>query len=343
MHTPRIALALLAITACVAAADPPATTTPFRSNVKVEVTDQFYIVHSDGIPDHTTGDFPNPHNPNTIKKQNYTFKIPRNPRWSQKITKTPMGPIGVAINGVPFYNPYTAQGTDAAKNEVFDECCGHPDAMGRYHYHIYPKCIHTSFSDKPGEHSPLIGFAFDGYAIYGPLGENGKRPTDLDEYNGHTDSVRGYQYHVTDKFPYIIGGYHGVVETSNTDHGPRDAQGRPLAGGPGGQHQQAQGGNEEGPPPEHGRRRRPPPPRNGDDTQPAPDAGQGKRRPPPPPDGDETRPAPPQGGQGGRRRPPPPREGGQDQAPPPEGRRRPPPPPDGEQPDRDPPPPPPQT
>jgi hypothetical protein len=241
MHTPRIALALLAITACVAATDTP-TTTPFRKNVTVELTDKFFVVHSDGIPDHTTGTFPNPRNPNTIRKQNYTFKIPRTPQWSDKITRTPMGPIGVAINGVPFYNPYTAQGTDAAKNEVFDECCGHPDPMGRYHYHIYPKCIHTSFTDKPGEHSPLIGFAFDGYAIYGPLGENGKKPTDLDECNGHTDKTRGYHYHVTDKFPYIIGGYHGVVETSNIDHGPRDARGRPTGPGPG--------------------HRRPPPPQN---------------------------------------------------------------------------------
>lgn len=228
---------------------PPATqpATPFRSNVNVEVTDLLYIVHSDGIPDHSTGQFPNPHNPNTIRKQNYTFKIPRHPVWSDHITRTPMGPIGVAINGVPFYNPYTAEGRDAAKSEVFDECCGHPDQLGRYHYHIYPKCIHTSFHDEPGKHSPLIGFAFDGYPIYGPNGEDGKPPKDLDECNGHGDPVRGYHYHVTNKFPYIIGGYHGVVEQSNFDHGPRLA---PLDadGGPG-QGQGAGPGQRQAPPP----------------------------------------------------------------------------------------------
>jgi hypothetical protein len=217
---------------------------PFRSNVKVEVTDDLLIVHSDGIPDHETGPFPNPHNPNSIRKQNYTFKIPRHPVWSDHVTRTPMGPIGVAINGVPFYNPYTAEGRDAAKSEVFDECCGHPDQLGRYHYHIYPKCVHTSFTDEPGKHSPLIGFAFDGYPIYGPNGDDGKPPKDLDECNGHSDPVRGYHYHVTNKFPYIIGGYHGVVEQADFDHGPRLA---PLgAGGPGqgpgrGQGQQGQG------------------------------------------------------------------------------------------------------
>src|SRR5947209_5339205 len=56
----------------------------FRDNVKVEVTDDLFIVHSNGIPDHDTGKFPNEHNPNTIREQNYTFKIPRHPKWSEK-------------------------------------------------------------------------------------------------------------------------------------------------------------------------------------------------------------------------------------------------------------------
>lgn len=215
----------------------PANPYGFRSSehIKVQVTDTAIIVKSDGIPDHTTGDFPNRDNPNKIIKQDYTFKIPLKPVKADKITKLPMGPIGVGINGVPFYNPYNAEGQDAAKNEVFDDCCGHPDPMGRYHYHIYPKCIHTSFSDPEKEHSPLIGYAFDGYAIFGPNGDGGKAPADLDECNGHTDATRGYHYHVTNKFPYIIGGYRGVVDASNLDQGPRDAQGRPMGpGGPGG-------------------------------------------------------------------------------------------------------------
>jgi hypothetical protein len=201
------------------AAERPATQPvhPFRPNVKVEVTDDLFIVHSNGLPDHETGPFPNRFNPNTIREQHYTFRIPRHAAKADHVTRLPMGPIGVAVNGVPFYNPYNAEGADAAKNEVFDRCCGHPDPMGRYHYHIYPKCVHTSFKEKPGEHSPLIGYAFDGYAIYGPNGEGGKPPTDLDECNGHDDAARGYHYHVTDKFPYILGGYRGEVERSNFD------------------------------------------------------------------------------------------------------------------------------
>lgn len=233
-----------------------APTNPFRKNVSVQVTDDFLIVRSNGIPDHTTGQFPNRYNPNTIREQDYTFRIPRHPTWSERITPTPMGPIGVAVNGVPFYNPYNAQGRDASKNEVFDECCGHPDPAGRYHYHIYPRCIHTSFKDKPGEHSELIGYAFDGYAIYGPNGEGGHPPADLDACNGHSDPVRGYHYHVTRKFPYIIGGYHGMVETANLDSRQRARQmmdalgapGGPPDGGPGGGPQDDNGGPGDGGP-----------------------------------------------------------------------------------------------
>jgi hypothetical protein len=215
--------ALLPLLLMFIAAERPATTKPahpFRSNVKVELIDDLMIVHSTGLPDHETAKYPNRDNPNEIREQDYTFKIPRQPRRSDTITKLPMGPIGVAINGVPFYNPYNREGQDAAKNEVFDKCCGHPDPMGRYHYHIYPKCIYTSFSDPKGEHSPLIGYAFDGYAIYGPNGEGGAAPKDLDECNGHTDSVRGYHYHVTNQFPYILGGYRGVVDRANFDRRP---------------------------------------------------------------------------------------------------------------------------
>lgn len=192
----------------------------FDANVKVTVTDSALVVKSDGIPTHETGEFPNPRNPNRILKQDYTFYVPRKPQRAEQPTRLPMGPIGVAINGVPFYNPYNHRGQDAVTGlyaEVFDSCCGHPDQMGRYHYHKYPVCLKTPFHDKKGEHSALIGYAFDGYAIYGRQGIDGKPPTDLDECNGHADSKRGYHYHVSEKFPYILGGYRGVVDGRNFD------------------------------------------------------------------------------------------------------------------------------
>ena len=231
---------------------------PFDANVKVEFTGEFMVVHSDGIPTRKTGTFPNEHNPNRILKQDYTFKIPLHPKPAEKPTKTPMGPIGVAVDGVPFYNPYNREGNDAVAGpfaEVFDSCCGHPDQMGRYHYHKYPTCLKSPFHDKPGEHSPLIGYAFDGYGVYGPQSEDGKPPTDLDGCNGHNDAGRGYHYHVTAVAPYLIGAYHGVVDRANFDHGGRFAGAPPggpggPGGGPPGGPPRGPGGRPDGPPPD---------------------------------------------------------------------------------------------
>jgi hypothetical protein len=205
----------------------------FNTGVQVKVTEETLIVKSDGIPDHPTAQFPNDRNPNSIRKQDYTFYIPRKPHRAEKPTRLPMGPIGVAINGIPLYNPFNAEGLDAVTGlyaEVFDTCCGHPDQMGRYHYHKYPVCLKTPFHDAEGKHSALIGYAFDGYAIYGPNGENGKPPTDLDGCNGHEDKQHGYHYHVSNTFPYILGGYRGEVDKRNFDrpgmHGMQPNNGR---------------------------------------------------------------------------------------------------------------------
>jgi hypothetical protein len=199
---------------------PQETAATFNDNVKVKIDGDFLTVESNGIPNHKTASYPNANNPNSILEQNYHFRIPLKPLVAEKTTKLPFGPIGVAVNGIPFYNPYNAQGRDAVLGpyaEIFDSCCGHPDPMGRYHYHKYPVCVNSPFRDPSGKHSPIIGWAFDGFAVYGPNGEDGSPPRDLDVSNGHIDQIRGYHYHVTSKFPYIIGDYHGVIERSNFD------------------------------------------------------------------------------------------------------------------------------
>jgi hypothetical protein len=225
---------------------------PFESNVKVTFTDIYMVVQSDGIPNHPHGDFPNATNPNSILKQNYRFLIPLHPHYSSTVTPTPFGPIGVAINGIPFYNQYDGQGRDAVKYETFDSCCGHPDEQGRYHYHKYPVCIHSPFHDPKGQHSPIIGYAFDGFPIYGPNDDNGKPAAGLDSCNGEFDKIRGYHYHVTAGYPYILGGYHGTPATADFDHG------RPGGGmdGPRGPNRQGGPGGWRPPPPWGG----PPPP-----------------------------------------------------------------------------------
>jgi hypothetical protein len=204
---------------------------PFTGNVRVTCTETHLVVESDGVPDHATGTFPNRDNPNPIRRQGYVFRIPRRPQVAEAPTELPMGPIGVGINGVPFYNPYNAERRDAVTGpyaEIFDQCQGHPDRRGRYHYHQHPICISAGQEAHPGNHSPPIGYAFDGFGIYGPKGDGGRAPADLDRFNGHADAERGYHYHVTDRFPYVIGGYRGVVEAVNLDRPGR----RPPPDGP---------------------------------------------------------------------------------------------------------------
>jgi hypothetical protein len=149
----------------------------------------------------------------------------------------PMGPIGVAVNGVVFYNPFDANMQDASS--IMDYCCGHPNPMNQYHYHKYPICVNTPFADKGDAPSEVIGFAFDGLPIYGPYQEAGIMAKDsttnpLNAFNACYDAVRGWHYHVTPgKFPYIIGGYFAKVEASDIDHrGP--PRGGNFPPGPGG-------------------------------------------------------------------------------------------------------------
>lgn len=187
--------------------------------------DGFLVLKSQGYPNHPTAIFPNSGNPNSIRVHDFTFRLPLEPQRAERITRLPMGPIGVALNGVVFFNPFEQGGMNAVAgySEVWlDSCCGHPQQTGIYHYHKYPTCVKSPFPDDGKRHSPVIGFAFDGYPIHGPYERDGLMARDLegdaalDVCNGHEDPERGYHYHVTPgRFPYVIGGYRGVPEPAN--------------------------------------------------------------------------------------------------------------------------------
>src|SRR4051794_19593998 len=78
----------------------------FQGNAKVSFEGDFMVVESNGIPNHPTGEFPNDSNPNTIREQRLRFYIPLHPKKADSVTPTPFGPIGIAINGIPFFNQY---------------------------------------------------------------------------------------------------------------------------------------------------------------------------------------------------------------------------------------------
>lgn len=156
-------------------------------------------------------------NPNSISAQNYTFKIPLNPKVASNHASSPLGPIGVALNGVPFFNQYAGP-NQPLTNEVvsFDQYYGHPQQTGQYHYHVEPIYLTKVKFTK----AALLGFLLDGFPVYGPE-ENGKTVVnaDLDAYHGHTlataDYPNGiYHYHITDADPYLNGsGFYGTAGT----------------------------------------------------------------------------------------------------------------------------------
>ncbi len=164
-------------------------------------------------------------NPNRISELDIRFKIPNTPSKSNINQPTSMGPIGVSLNGVPFYNQYAGGGSPLT-NEInsFDQYNGHPAPIGpgqengsngRYHYHMEPFWLSTNFGADA-----LMGFLLDGYPVYGPK-ENQKdlRSSDLDEYHGHIHETKEfpngiYHYHITNDDPYINGsGYYGTPGT----------------------------------------------------------------------------------------------------------------------------------
>lgn len=192
------------------------------------------IVHAKNIPNHPTANFPDRYgtqgyNPGYIQEQNLTYRLPIEPKPNPKARVMtannanyglPMGTVGIAINGVSFFNPFDGNMEDAAN--LMDRCCGHPNPQQNlYHYHKYPICVNTPYADKGDGHSPVVGFAFDGFPVYGPYEASGELARDskanpLDGFNGHRDAARGWHYHVSPgKFPYIIGGYYGYVESRN--------------------------------------------------------------------------------------------------------------------------------
>lgn len=82
--------------------------------------------------------------------------------------------IGVFVNGVPMYNQFTSQSYQAQNLWHFDPLAGSDDgtfvAAGRPRAEQHPGSwglLEKLMNDSSG-HSPIIGFAFDGYPIYGP-------------------------------------------------------------------------------------------------------------------------------------------------------------------------------
>ncbi|WP_299556184.1 YHYH protein [Seonamhaeicola sp.] len=198
------------------------------TGLSYEVNGNTVTFTTDDLPNHTSPYWPttnalyeayngtNPNwniNPNRISAQNIVFTITLNPQEATNKQATGLGPIGIARNGVVFFNQYAGP-DQPLTNEInsFDQWLGHPQRTGQYHYHIEPTFLTQEFGEDA-----FLGLLADGFPVYGPV-EDGEIITnaDLDDYHGHTHSNEDfpdgiYHYHITSEDPYLNGnGYFGT-------------------------------------------------------------------------------------------------------------------------------------
>ena len=181
------------------------------------------------------------------------------------------GAVALSINGVPIYGPEDGPGGDAvaAEHGAYNEdrqpielgiCHGHAAQGGTYHYHADGNCMHwhpeagesiendydestiqaVAQNTYDGNHSKVIGVAYDGYPIYGfwgyddnmnvvemkssyelkdgETGYNGIDDYKFTEGLGHLDVCNGH-FGPTPDFPQGIYHYHTTMQNGDGDMG----------------------------------------------------------------------------------------------------------------------------
>jgi len=196
--------------------------------------------------------------PNDLKAVPAHYEIPRFPQVASTTTDVPLlGYAAFAVNGIMTFGPTEGpQPADQAYgdpvyNGLMDPCQGH--TAESYHYHSFEeKCLTpaglvsepwTNPDPAANTPSPIIGWAADGFPIYGmreckdeacsavvemksgyektgdpktnawnayAWKEHAGDTTYLDECNGHTGPKGDYHYHNTKGFPYVLGCFRGT-------------------------------------------------------------------------------------------------------------------------------------
>ena len=263
-------------------------------SVEVEYTDDTVIIRATGVPNHNIESAIGC----CATEQEHTWTIPRfpTPDADGDLLYAPeLGAVAFTVAGVSIYGPEEGPGGDAValhhgyfvedRQEIeLGLCGGHNGPGGVYHYHFDANCIHwhppadtsaggaadalwaqyTQEKIDSAEPSGVIGFAFDGYPIYGVYerddtgavrqvtssyrlkdGANGYNGIqdweyvpglgDLDECNGHSTATPHsatpiYHYHSTWRNGE---GAIGFPYFLNCYHGQVDEDNLPRLGPPG--------------------------------------------------------------------------------------------------------------
>ena len=218
----------------------PITDATLANVQKVQYSTNYVYVSTNGIPSYVTGPFLDG-NPNLAGTQNAIFKFPLTPvKNTGTLVATTGGNIGIFINGVALFDyrdgvsyksstglnaggPIGGTGDgiwnrDAVLYEKtgFDCAKGHP-AGTNYHHHQNPSAFNLDltvistvcnlyladglYKIDATKHSPLLGFAFDGFPIYGAFGYK-----NVDGTGGITRMKSGFSLrNITSRTTYYTG------------------------------------------------------------------------------------------------------------------------------------------
>ena len=227
-------------------------------------------ISANGLPNHDLESGPGC----CTSSQNHEWIIPLEPRNNTNCNPNissngcdlapERGAIAFAVNGIPIFGPEDGPGGDAVAGQegAYEEdrqhvwlglCHGHSGPGGEYHYHADANCMHWHAEDEQtwadyslessreiSSHSPIVGFALDGYPIYGFVGwdnegntkemtssyklkegENGYNGIDDYEYVnglGDLDSCNGI-FSPTPDYPEGIYHYHSTWLNGDGDIG----------------------------------------------------------------------------------------------------------------------------
>ena len=238
------------------------------------------VITANGIPNHDFNDA-DASFATDVSEVSYVLRIPVNPTFADEPTSISLNTDnGILLNGVKIdllaaacYNvgderigcnnmdqPWRLDPMSPLNRFGTDSHNAHTQPNGAYHYHGNPKALFQQ--ENTSQESPVVGFAADGFPIYGPFIDDhgiirrvtssyqlraGSRPSgtgdpggsydgtyrddyeyvansgDLDECNGMMWNG-AYGYYIIDAFPWVLNCYRGTPHVSFNK----------SAGGPGG-------------------------------------------------------------------------------------------------------------
>lgn len=182
---------------------------PFRDRLGISWDENFLYLEGNGLPDHPMmkgiiawqQQVPIPHD---FTGEN-RFKLPLDPDYQEEPGElTLLGPIAIAVNGVPIFHALTQSGKDAYAGGELDEWGGHCGRADDYHYHIAPAHLEAVV----GKGNP-VAFGLDGYPIHVA---DPSKDMPLDECHGYQDDEGKYRYVGELKPPYVMAYFRGTAD-----------------------------------------------------------------------------------------------------------------------------------